>query len=94
MPFPSPKLSSPKSQALAHLSTLDLAQALAERLALTEGDWHRLKSNRQVRCQEQLAAAIVSILKDQPEQALLHTQQALGWLDRSITAPPCPDHGR
>jgi hypothetical protein len=87
-------LTSPTQSQLATVSTLELAQALAERLALTEADWHRLKSNRLVRAKEQAATALVFLLKDQPDEALIRLQQASGWLDRSISAPPCPDHGR
>lgn len=86
-------LQSPLSQKFQEFSTLELAQALAERLTLTETDWHRLKSNRSVRAQEQAAAALVFLLKDHPEEALLRLQQAMGWIDRSISAPPCPTHG-
>jgi hypothetical protein len=78
---------------LRQYSPLELAQALAEQLTITSGDWHRLKSNRKVRAREQAAAALVFLLKDQPEEALLRLQQATGWLDRSISAPPCPTHG-
>jgi Family of unknown function (DUF6439) len=77
------------SPALANYSALELAQALAAQLSITDRDWHRLKANRIARSQEQAANAIVLLLKDQPEAALLHLQQASGWLDRSISAPPC-----
>lgn len=73
-------------------STLELAQALMERLSISPNDWHKLKSNRKVRANEQAAAAIVFLLKDQPEEALARLQQAVAWLDRSISAPPCPTH--
>ncbi len=86
-------LHSPLSDKLQEFSTLELAQALAERLTLTETDWHRLKSNRSVRAKEQAAAALVFLLKENPEEALLRLQQAMGWIDRSISAPPCPTHG-
>ena len=82
-----------KTDSLKEASTLELAQALAERLAITPLDWHRLKSNRQARAKEQAAAALVFLLKEQPEEALARLRQASGWLDRSITAPPCPAHG-
>ena len=85
-------LSSPLTAQLESYSTLELAQVLATRLALTEGDWHRLKSNRTVRAQEQAAIALVHLLKENPQGALEHLQQASGWIDRSIKAPPCPDH--
>jgi hypothetical protein len=78
---------------LNELSTLELAQALAERLSIQPNDWHRLKSNRKVRAGEQAIAALVFLLKDQPEEALVRFQQASGWLDKSISAPPCPTHG-
>lgn len=87
-------LNSPRAEVLTEHSSLELAQVLAERLSLSESDWHRLKSNRGVRAKEQVAVALVFLLKDQPEEALAHLQQAAGWLDRSISAPPCPDHSR
>ncbi|MBO9998702.1 MAG: hypothetical protein J7641_06775 [Cyanobacteria bacterium SID2] len=83
----------PNLARLQEFDTLELAQALAERLAVSERDWHRLKSNRSVRAREQLAAALVFLLKDCPEEALPRLQYAVGWLDRSISAPPCPQHG-
>ncbi len=82
-----------KTDSLNQFSTLELAQALMERLAISTDDWHRLKSNRKVRASEQMAAALVFLLKEQPEEALPRLQQASGWLDRSISAPPCPTHG-
>jgi hypothetical protein len=81
------------SQQLQEISTLELAQALMERLSISPEDWHRLKSNRNARASEQLAAAMIFLLKDQPQEALVRLEQALGWLDKSISAPPCPTHG-
>ncbi|MBI4783188.1 MAG: hypothetical protein HY785_17980 [Oscillatoriophycideae cyanobacterium NC_groundwater_1537_Pr4_S-0.65um_50_18] len=78
---------------MAELSTVELAQALAERLAIAPGDWHRLKSNRKARSGEQAATALVYLLKDQPQEALARLEQSAGWLNRSISAPPCPTHG-
>ncbi|HLO87822.1 MAG TPA: DUF6439 family protein [Nostocaceae cyanobacterium] len=78
---------------LDEISTLELAQALMDRLSISPDDWHRLKSNRNARASEQLAAAMVFLLKDQPQEALVRLEQAVGWLDKSISAPPCPTHG-
>jgi len=78
---------------ISDLSTLELAQALMERLTISPNDWHKLKSNRKARASEQTAAALVFLLKEKPEEALSRLQQATGWLDRSISAPPCPTHG-
>ncbi|UAJ74232.1 hypothetical protein IQE94_08330 [Synechocystis sp. PCC 7339] len=75
------------------LSALELAQALAERLAIAPQDWHRLKGNRQAQAGQELAAALVYLLRDNPQEALTHVQQAEGWLDRSLSAPSCPTHG-
>ncbi|BAY43669.1 hypothetical protein SAMD00079811_12490 [Scytonema sp. HK-05] len=83
----------PNTSQLNEFSTLELAQALMERLSISPDDWHRLKSNRKVRASEQAAAALVYLLKDQPQEALLRLEQATGWLDRSVSAPPCPTHG-
>jgi hypothetical protein len=79
--------------AVSELTTIELAQALAERLAIAPADWHRLKSNRPARAAEQAAMALLYLLKDQPTESLERLQQATGWLDRSISAPPCPTHG-
>jgi hypothetical protein len=76
-----------------NLTTLELAQALAERLRIDESNWHKLKSNRPARAKEQAAAALVFLLKDNPTEALPRLSQAAGWLDRSVSAPPCPTHG-
>ncbi|QSJ15817.1 hypothetical protein JYQ62_29075 [Nostoc sp. UHCC 0702] len=83
----------PKTSQLKEFSTLELAQALTERLTISPNDWHRLKSNRNSRASEQAAAALVYLLKNQPQEALARLEQASGWLDRSISAPPCPTHG-
>ena len=89
--IPSPVSSS--SQTIDDLSTLELARLLAERLAIATIDWHRLKANRNARAAEQLGTALVFLLDNQPEETLPRLQQATGWLDRSISAPPCPSHG-
>ncbi|NES82642.1 MAG: hypothetical protein F6K10_15200 [Moorea sp. SIO2B7] len=78
---------------LNQFSTLELAQALAQNLAIAPNDWHRLKANRKAQAAQQAAAALVFLLKDQPQEALIRFNQASGWLDRSISAPPCPTHG-
>jgi hypothetical protein len=72
---------------------LELAQQLAHLLSISPDNWHRLKSNRRARALEQTAVALVYLLKDQPDEGLARLQQAVGWLDRSLSAPPCPTHG-
>lgn len=89
-PVPSAE-NSPAS--LEQFSTLELAQALSQRLAIAPQDWHRLKANRPAQAAQQTAAALVYLLKSHPEEATAHLRQAIGWLDRSISAPPCPTHG-
>lgn len=84
------------SNELLNLQTADplaLAHALAQQLAISPMDWHRLNANRQVRAKEQVAAALVYLLNDNPDEALPRLEQAIGWLNRSLKAPPCPTHG-
>jgi hypothetical protein len=78
---------------LNEISTLELAQALMERLSISPDDWHRLKSNRNSRASEQAAAAMVFLVKNEPKEAQARLEQAIGWLDKSVSAPPCPTHG-
>ncbi|MDY7012169.1 MAG: DUF6439 family protein [Cyanobacteriota bacterium] len=83
-----------KSETLEQLTSLELAQILSERLAIAPQDWHRLKANRKAQAAQQAAAALVFLLNDLPDEALQRFEQASGWLDRSISAPPCPSHGK
>jgi hypothetical protein len=81
------------TQPAAELTDLELAQLLAERLAIKPADWHSLNRDRRVRAKEQLAAALVFLLKNNSEEALARVEQAAGWLNHSLQAPPCPSHG-
>ncbi len=85
-------LSTPTTSRLADVSTLELAEALAARLAIAPHDWHQLKGNRLARSQEQVAIALLYLLKENSTEALPRLHQAAGWLDKSISAPPCPTH--
>lgn len=78
---------------LKDFSAQELAEALAQKLAITPNDWHRLSANRSVRAREQAAAALVYMLKDKPEEALPRLNQSIGWLNKTLKAPPCPTHG-
>jgi hypothetical protein len=82
------------SKPVDQCSAEELAQALMEKLTITDKEWHRLKANRKARASEQAIAALVFLLKNQPDEALPRLQQAVGWLDRSLSAPPCPTHGK
>lgn len=90
---PDPKATADAPNSLHQYSPDELAHALLEKLAITDKNWHQLKANRKARASEQVAAALVFLLKGKSEEALPRLQQAVGWLDRSISAPPCPTHG-
>ena len=47
---------------LDDVSTLELAQVLMTRLSISPDDWHRLKSNRNARASELVAAAMVFLV--------------------------------
>ncbi len=91
-PASSPSLTA-KPYSESESSALKLAQQLAYELTISSGDWHRLKSNRQARALEQISVALVYLLNHQTDETLARLHQATGWLDRSISAPPCPTHG-
>lgn len=86
-------MSQATSNELLEKSTLELAQLLADKCAIAPNDWHRLKSNRKAQANQHITAALVYLQTSQTEEALAHLQQAVGWLDRSLSAPPCPTHG-
>ncbi|MBE9139352.1 hypothetical protein IQ254_19475 [Nodosilinea sp. LEGE 07088] len=91
--FDASRATQPTTQPAAELTDLELAQLLAERLAIKPADWHRLNRDRRVRAKEQLAAALVFLLRNNSEEALARVEQAAGWLNHSLQAPPCPSHG-
>ncbi|WP_035988004.1 DUF6439 family protein [Leptolyngbya sp. KIOST-1] len=92
-PSTTPHATAQAAKSAAELTDLELAQLLAERLAIKPADWHRLNRDRQVRAREQLAAALVFLLKNNSDEALARVEQAMGWLNHSLKAPPCPTHG-
>ncbi|MEI6379815.1 MAG: DUF6439 family protein [Cyanobacteriota bacterium ELA615] len=73
---------------------LELAQILAAKTIIAPNDWHRLKSNRQAQSLQQTTAALVFLIKGEKVEALSRLRQAVGWLDGSISSPPCPTHGQ
>jgi hypothetical protein len=81
-----------KQEVLQEIDTLELAQIIASRLAISERDWHRLKGNRQAQARQQIGAALVFLLKNHPEEAILRLEQAIGWLNGSLSSPPCETH--
>ena len=83
-----------KIDLLQDFSEIELGQALAERLTISDKDWHRLKGNRQAQAKQQIASALIFLLRERPQQALTHLNQAVGWLDGSLSSPPCPDRDR
>lgn len=90
-----PETSTPASSnaSLQQYSALELAQALLQKLAVTDMNWHKMMANRKARAAELSAAALVYLLKENSEEALPRLEQAVGWLDRSVSAPPCASHG-
>lgn len=83
-----------KSKTIEELSTLELAQILAEKMSISSYDWHKLKNNPSAQAGQQIASSLVYLLKDEPQEALAHVTQAQGWLDRTIKPLPCPSHGK
>ena len=76
---------------------LHLAETLQRQLAISERDWHRLKTDRHRRAAEQLSAALLLLLRsgakaDSDVVALLESAQR--WIKREQRDPGCPDHGR
>ena len=76
---------------------LQLAETLQRQLAISERDWHRLKTDRHRRAAEQLSAALLLLLRsgaqaDGDVVALLESAQR--WIKREQRDPGCPDHGR
>jgi hypothetical protein len=85
------------------LDSQQLAQALHQKLAISNQDWHALKAQPQRRAAEQLTAALVLLLDPangpasagvsaQRQQATALVEHALGWLKGELKDPGCPTH--
>ena len=69
------------------------AQELHQLLRIGDREWHQLKSNRQRRGAELLAAALVQLLRQRANSDVENlTQQALGWIKGELKDPGCPRH--
>ncbi len=84
---------SPAKSEIDQLTNLELAQILAQKVTISNYDWHKLKNDRQAQAVQQITASLVYLLNGDKEQALEHLNQAKGWLDRTIKPLPCPTHG-
>jgi hypothetical protein len=78
---------------------LEQAIALQRQLCIAERDWHRLKQQRPRRAAEQLAAALVQLLGDEPwgsadgaaaqQRSLELLEHAARWLRGELSDPGC-----
>ena len=69
------------------------AEELHQLLRIGDREWHQLKSNRQRRGAELLAAAMVQLLRQGNCAEVENlTQQALGWFRGELKDPGCPRH--
>ena len=69
------------------------AEELHQLLSIGDREWHQLKSNRQRRGAELLAAALVQLLRQGDNSDVENlTQQALGWIKGELKDPGCPRH--
>ena len=70
-----------------------LSRELHQSLCIGDRQWHQLKSNRDRRAAELLAAALTQLISNgvgaDVEQL---TRQALGWIDGELKDPGCPRH--
>jgi hypothetical protein len=82
----------------------DLAEQLVHRLAIGDREWHAVKNQAPRRAAEQLAAALMQLLScDDPrrrdcgegrQQAIDLLENALGWLQGTVSDPGCPRRDR
>ena len=69
------------------------AEQLHQLLRIGDREWHQLKSNRQRRGAELLAASLVQLLRKGDNSDVENlTQQALGWIKGELKDPGCPRH--
>jgi hypothetical protein len=82
----------------------DLAEQLVHRLAIGDREWHAVKNQAPRRAAEQMAAALMQLLScDDPrrrdcgegrQQAIDLLENALGWLQGTVSDPGCPRRDR
>ncbi|MDA0717111.1 MAG: DUF6439 family protein [Cyanobacteria bacterium] len=82
--------------------SLEVAVVLQRQLAISDRDWHAFKAQRPRRGAEQLAAALVLLLRaddpgasqstDARQQAIELVENGLSWLKADLSDPGCPSH--
>ena len=72
---------------------LQLSRDLHERLRIGDRQWHQLKSQKDRRAAELLAAALTQLLNNGPVAEVEQlTLQAAGWIRGDLKDPGCPRH--
>ena len=70
-----------------------LARTLHTKLTIDDRQWHRLKTNRERRAAELMAAALTQLICDGDHSEVEElTTQALKWIRGELKDPGCPRH--
>ena len=95
-----PATPTPPSASAWPEGSLDLAEALLQRLAIGDREWHAVKNQPSRRAAEQLAAGLVQLLSGEDPRrreagearlrAVALVENGLDWLRGNLRDPGCP----
>tara|TARA_B100000674_G_C37100648_1_gene584411 strand:- start:118 stop:372 length:255 start_codon:yes stop_codon:yes gene_type:complete len=72
--------------------TKDTVKLLNEKLKIDHNDWHRYKSNKNIRAAELISSALCQlIIGENNKESIAYLEESIKWLKGINIDTPCPD---
>ena len=72
--------------------TKDTVKLLNEKLKIDHNDWHRYKSNKNIRAAELISSALCQlIIGENNKESIAYLEESIKWLKGINVDKPCPD---
>ena len=73
-------------------STQKMVQDLNENLKIDHSNWHKLKSNKNIRAAELISSALCQlIIGNNTKDSIAYLEESIKWLKGINVDTPCPD---
>ena len=72
--------------------TCELVKSLNQKLSIDHNNWHKLKSNKNIRAAELISSALCQlIIGNNEEDTISYLEESIKWLKGINKDIPCPD---
>ena len=73
-------------------NTKKIVRELNENIKIDHNNWHKLKSNKNIRAAELISSALCQlIIGDNPNDTIAYLEESIKWLKGINIDKPCPD---